>query len=57
MTHDPIVEEVREARQRHAARFNYDARAIFEDLKRKEQISNRKIVSYPPKRPTHATGV
>jgi hypothetical protein len=57
MIRDPIVEEVREARQRHAERFNYDARAIFEDLKRKEQTSNRKIVSYSPKRPAHATGV
>jgi len=56
MTQDPIVEEVREARQRHAASFNFDARAIFEDLKRKEQASNRKIVSYPPKRPAHAPG-
>jgi hypothetical protein len=57
MTRDPIVEEVREVRQRHAARFNYSARAIFEDLKQKEKASNRKIVSYPPKRPAHATGV
>jgi hypothetical protein len=56
MMRDPIVEEVRQARQRHAARFNYDARAIFEDLKRKEQSSARKIVSYPPKWPAHATG-
>jgi len=57
MTRDPIVEEVRRVRQRHAERFNYDAQAIFEDLKRKEQTSKRKIVSYPPKRPTHVTGV
>lgn len=56
MIRDPIVEEVREARQRHTARFDYNARAIFEDLKRKEQTSNRKIVSYSPKRPVHATG-
>jgi len=52
---DPIVEEVRQSRQRHAARFNYNARAIFEDLKRKENASSRKVVSYPAKRPAHVT--
>jgi hypothetical protein len=57
MTRDPIVEEVREVRQRHAARFNYDAKAIFEDIKRKEQTSRCKIVSYPPKGPVRAKNV
>jgi hypothetical protein len=57
MTHDPIVEEVRRVRQRHAASFNYDARAIFEDLKQKEKASSRKIVCYPPKRPAHAASI
>jgi hypothetical protein len=31
---DPIMEEVRELQDEHAARFNYDVDAIFEDLKR-----------------------
>jgi hypothetical protein len=56
MTRDPIVEEVRRARQRHAARFNYDLQAIFKDLKEKEKASGRRLVSYPPKRPLRATG-
>jgi hypothetical protein len=54
-TRDPIVEEVWQSRQRHAARFKYNARAIFEDLKRKENASSRKVVSYPAKRPAHVT--
>jgi hypothetical protein len=33
---DPIVEEVRKLREEHAARFNNDVDAIFEDLKRFE---------------------
>jgi hypothetical protein len=43
---DPIVDEVRRARDAYAARFNYDLRAIFRDLKAQEQRSGRKIVSY-----------
>jgi hypothetical protein len=43
---DPIVEEVRRARDAYAARFNYDLRAIFHDLKEQEKRSGRKLVSY-----------
>jgi hypothetical protein len=43
---DPIVDEVRHAREAYAARFNYDLRAIFRDLKEQERRSGRKFVSY-----------
>ena len=43
---DPIVDEVRRARDAYAARFNYDLRAIYRDLKDQEQRSGRKVVSY-----------
>lgn len=33
---DEIVEEVRAARDAYAARFDYDLKRIFEDLKAKE---------------------
>ena len=49
MFKDPIVEEVRVARQKHAARFNFDLRRIAEDLRAKEQQSGRNVVSFPPK--------
>ena len=49
MFKDPIVEEVRAVRQKHAAQFKYDLRKIAEDLRMKEQQSGRKIVSFPPK--------
>ena len=43
---DPIVDEVRRVRDAYAARFNYDLRAIYRDLKEQEQRSGRKVVSY-----------
>jgi hypothetical protein len=43
---DPIVGEVRRVRDTYAARFNYDLRAIFRDLKEQEKRSGRKIVSH-----------
>ena len=52
---DPIVEEIRRVRQEHAARFNYDLKAICEDLRAKQAASGRKIVSYPPRRPSEHT--
>jgi len=47
---DPLVEEVRKARQDHAARFRYDIEAIYQDLKNQEQKGKYKILSFPPKR-------
>ncbi len=44
---DPIVDEVRRAREAYAARFNYNLRAIFRDLKEQEQRSSRSIVPCP----------
>jgi len=34
---DPIVDEVRKVRDAHAASFNYDLRAIFLDIKKREK--------------------
>jgi len=50
MWKDPIVEEVRKIREEHAAQFDYDLKAIYDDLKETERQSGRKIVSLPPKR-------
>ena len=49
MFEDPIVEEVRAFRQKHAAQFDYDLKKIVQDLNKKQEQSKRKIVSYPPK--------
>ena len=47
---DPIVDEVRRVRDAHAAMFNYDLDAIFQDIKKQEKKSGLTFVSYPPRR-------
>jgi hypothetical protein len=47
---DPIVQEVRQAREEYARLFNFDLKAMFDDLRRRQQESGRKTVSFPPKR-------
>ena len=47
---DPIVDEVRRIRDAHAALFNYDLDAIFQDIKEQEKKSGLKFVSYPPRK-------
>jgi len=51
MKDDPIVEEIREIRQKHSQKFNHDIHAICEDLRRRERESGREFVALPPKRP------
>ena len=48
---DPIVEEVRKARDAYAKRFNYDLDAICHDLQEKQRLGKRRVISLPPKRP------
>jgi hypothetical protein len=43
---DPIVDEVRRIRDAHAAKFNYDLKAIFRDIKEREKRSGRKYISF-----------
>lgn len=50
MTQDPIVQEVRAIREAYARQFNFDLRAIYEDIKEKEKKSGRRVVSFPPRR-------
>ena len=47
----PIVEEVRRAREQHAAKYDYDFDVICEALRREQNASGRKVVSLPPKKP------
>lgn len=49
MQRDEIVDEVRAIREEYAARFNYDLRAICNDLKDKQANSGRQTVSLPPR--------
>lgn len=49
MWRDHIVEEVRKIRDRHAAAFNYDLDAIFQDVKRQEKKSRKKFIALSAK--------
>ncbi len=52
---DPIVEEVRKARQAHAEEFNHDLEAICRDLKRIESECGHRVVSLLPRLLTKAS--
>jgi hypothetical protein len=47
---DTIVEEIHRHREEHARRFNYDLRAMGEDLQRRQWESGHKIVGWDAKR-------
>ena len=49
MKADPIIDEVRQGRQEHAAKFDYDLKAIFDDLKSSERESGVRTVECEPK--------
>ena len=51
---DPIIDELRAARDEHAARFNYDVEAIFRDIQAQQAASGREYVRLPPRRATSA---
>ena len=50
MSRDPIVDEVRAVRERLAAKFDFDVRAIAEDARQRQGKDGRKVISPPPKR-------
>ena len=50
MTPDPIVDEIHRIREAHAAKFNFDLRAIFLDLQERQSHSGRKYVSFDPQK-------
>lgn len=56
MLADPIVEEVRRARQEYAKQFNYDLDAIAADLRKQEHKHADRLVSFPPKSPRETRG-
>ena len=50
MWKDPIVEETRSRREELARQFNYDIKAIGEELRRQQKASGQRLTTRPPKR-------
>jgi hypothetical protein len=51
MNTDPIVAEVRQARDMLAGKLCYDLEAIVRDARRRQKQSGRKVVSLKPRKP------
>lgn len=47
---DPIVEEVRKTREAYARQFNFDLRAICQDLRKRQNEGGRRVVRPEPRR-------
>ena len=48
---DPVIAELHAVRDEHAARFEYDIGAIFEDIRATQKALGRKCVKLPARRP------
>lgn len=53
---DPIIAEIRENRDKQAARFGYDVVAIIRHYRALHKASGRPSVQYPPRRFDPASG-
>ncbi len=49
MKADPIIAEVWAIRDEYAARFNYDVKKMFRDLRKRQQESGRDYLSNRPR--------
>jgi hypothetical protein len=49
---DEIVDEVRDAREAYAARFDYDLAKMYKDLKVKEQTHAHRVAPLKPVQPS-----
>ena len=51
---DPLIQEIRRIKEANAAKHGFNIRAMVEDMRRREKLSGRKVVTLPPRRPTKA---
>lgn len=49
MEKDPIMEEIHRVREEYAARFNYDLKAIYRDLKARAEKGEFVVVHRSPR--------
>lgn len=53
MLKDQVLEEIYRIREEHAKVFNYDLKAICDELRKRQVASGRKIISKPLRQPHH----
>lgn len=51
MWRDEILEEIYKIREEHAKAFNYDLKAMCDDLRKRQATSGRKMISKPLREP------
>lgn len=51
MWQDPIIEETRNLRKQYAEKFNNNIEAIFEKIRKRQEKSKHKRVSFPARKP------
>jgi hypothetical protein len=56
MEPDAILREVWANREAYAAQFNYDLRAMGQDLQARERLRGERVVSFAPRSPTQTLG-
>ena len=44
MVDDPIIDEIHKYREKFARKFNYDLKAMVDDLMKRQKESGRKVV-------------
>lgn len=49
MNHDDIIKEVRALREQLAVRHSYNVRVLFEEAKKRQQRSERRVVKLVPR--------
>ena len=47
---DPVLAEIRDVREAYSERFNGDVHAMLTDLKERQDVSGKRVVSRPAKR-------
>jgi hypothetical protein len=57
MWEDEIVKEIRKYREDHAKKFNFDIKAIYEDLKERETENRSKKITLQPRKHLKQTKV
>ena len=57
MARDHIVEEIRQIREAYGEEFDFDLKAIADDLRRRQREAGRTAITLPPRRVTQGQRV